>query len=248
MFGGLTYTVRRGLIKGMLRRGGLSWIPEFGTGILTPEQRFLIDLDLSGKVVFDVGAYEGVLTLFFAVSAEQVISYEPNPLSIKALRRNIELNQLENVTVRHVGLGANPRCAVMIWNPAMAGAATVDDTSMAHSIGSRKHAVREEIQITTLDQDMVDARLPVPDLIKIDVDGYELPVLEGAQALLRRANPALFLEMHGETINEKKRNANGIVNFLTAAGYKNILHVETGQSITADRCECAAKGHLYATK
>jgi len=249
VFGNLTYTVRRGLLKGMRRQGGLAWLPEFaGTANHTPEHRFLSGLDLSGQVVFDIGAFEGLVTLFFARQAQHVVCYEPNPGNVARLRKNLELNSIHNVTLRQFGLGVNPRSAVMVWDPSMAGAATLEDTSMAGAIGSHKNARREEIRITTLDQDMIDAGLPEPNLIKVDVEGYELPVLQGARQLLERLHPALYLEMHGETMNEKRRNVQAIVEFLIQVGYRKILHIESGEMITKDNCELAAQGHLYVNQ
>src|SRR5580704_10090805 len=72
-----TYTVRHGLAAGMKRRGGLWFLP-FG-GAETEEERFLRQLDLSGKVVYDIGAFEGILSMFFSRRAKQVVAYEPTP-------------------------------------------------------------------------------------------------------------------------------------------------------------------------
>lgn len=249
VFDHLTYTVRRGPLKGMRRKGGLAWIPEFGgTAAQTPEHRFLAGLDISGKVVYDVGAFEGLLTLFFARQAQRVVCYEPNSRNVARLRKNLELNHIQNVTVREFGLGLKSGSAVLVWDPAMAGAGTVEDTSMAGTIGSQKFAHRQEVRITTLDQDLIDARLPAPDLIKVDVEGYELPVLKGGRRLLEALHPALYLEMHGETMNEKRRNVRAIVEYLIQVGYKKILQIESEEMITNENCERAAQGHLYVNQ
>ena len=79
LFDSVTYTVRHGLIKGMRRKGGLAWLPKFITGSTeTPEETFWRNRDLRNLVIYDVGAFRGVLTLFFARQGRQVISYEPN--------------------------------------------------------------------------------------------------------------------------------------------------------------------------
>lgn len=101
------------------------------------------------------------------------------------------------------------------------------------------------IQITTLDCDIAAAALPAPDLIKIDIEGWELEALYGARATLDAHHPALFLEMHGETMRDKRRKASDIVTFLCDAGYTDIVHVETGATVTPGDASVAAEGHLY---
>jgi hypothetical protein len=54
-----------------------------------------------------------------------------------------------------------------------------------------------------------------------------------------------FLEMHGETMREKKRKASEIVALLRDSGYTDLVHVETGTAITAGNAAVAAEGHLY---
>src|ERR1700738_2048581 len=207
LFDNLTYTVRRGMLKGMKRKGGLSWIPGIlGFAKETPEDRFFSRLNVAGKVVFDVGAFEGLVTLFFARNAQHVVSYEPNPRNYTRLCRNLALNSIKNVTVRKFGLGAKRSSAVMVWDPRMAGGATVASTGMSAAIRREIGARNDEIQVTTLDQDLSEARLPEPDLIKVDVEGCELQVLQGARRLLQSRHPELYLEIHGETMNEKRAN------------------------------------------
>jgi len=248
-FDNLTYSVRHGLLKGMRRKGGLGWVPKVsGNSQETLEHRFLASLNLSGKVVFDVGAFEGLVALFFARNAQHVVCYEPNSRNHARLCENLELNRIQNVTVRKYGLGAKPSAFAMVWDPSMAGGATVAGTSMSTTIGRRADVCREEIHVTTLDQDLDEEHLPEPDLIKVDVEGYELPVLQGARRILETKHPALYLEMHGETMNEKRSNVRAIVTYLNTIGYVDILHVESGQKITRENCERATQGHLYAVE
>ena len=233
------YTVRRGLLKGMKRRGGLAWLPSL-TDRGSPEERFWRSHDLTDKVVYDIGAFEGLLTLFFARQAARVISYEPNPRNYGRLMENLRLNGLENVTVRNVGVGDVPRELPMGWDPARPGFASFDAESVATPMTT------ESLRVTTLDADRADHRLPPPDLIKIDIEGFELRALTGARETLAVHKPAIYLEMHGETLREKRERVASIVEFLQSVGYSNIQHVETGQSITPANSAVACQGHLFA--
>ena len=60
-----------------------------------------------------------------------------------------------------------------------------------------------------------------------------------------RPEPISGPEMHGETMREKQRKVAEIVDSLCDAGYKKIVHVETGTSITPANSVIAVEGHLY---
>jgi len=246
LFDKVTYTVRHGLLKGMKRRGGLAWIPEFVTrSTVTPEQAFWKQLDLKGKVVYDIGAFQGLLTLFFARTAKQVISYEPNSRNHARLMQNLRLNKIGNVTVRKMGIGSKRANATMVASPLMPGGASIEGETVAGLRNSNMPVQTEEISITTLDEDVRENSLPVPGFVKIDIEGGELPALEGAHDTLLAHKPELFLEMHGETMNLKRRNVAALVDCLNELGYRDILHVESGSKIAPDNTEIAVEGHLY---
>jgi FkbM family methyltransferase len=248
LFDGFVYTARHGLLKGMKRKGGLGWVPRWAASSAeTPEERFWRSLDLAGKTVFDVGAFHGLVTLFFSRTARQVISYEPNSANRARLRENLKLNSIANVVVRPVGLGSEPGTAEMVYDPKFSGGATLEQ-SIGEPLRQTAGARTEQLQITTLDIDIGEQRLPRPDFIKIDVEGWELEVLKGARGTLSSTAPDLFLEMHGQTMNEKKRKVAEVVEFLTAEGYRDIRHVESGTAITPANSEVAARGHLYCRR
>lgn len=103
----------------------------------------------------------------------------------------------------------------------------------------------EEISLVALDEEIPQAGLPTPDFIKIDIEGWEMEALRGARQTLQQHKPALFLEMHGETIREKKQKVAAIVEFLWELGYRRILHIETGTPIRPENTAAAMEGHLY---
>lgn len=246
LFENYTYTVRHGLIAGLKRKGGLGWVPQvFSESLETAEIDFWKRLPLAGLTVYDVGAFEGLLALHFARHARQVICYEPNSRNHARLLENLRLNGFNNVLVRKTGVGETEQQIQLVWNPAMPGGASAEQITAGHLRESVASAKVETIPVTTLDADAERAGLAPPDLIKIDIEGWELEALKGARRLLNRYRPALFLEMHGETMAEKKRKVAAIVAFLEDAGYRLIEHVETGQRVTAANSHVAVEGHLY---
>jgi FkbM family methyltransferase len=188
-------------------------------------------------VVYDVGAFHGILTMFFAARCKQVVCYEPNQANHARLIENIRLNNLCNIQVRQFGVGAQPGSGTLHYPPEMSGGGSLDP----HAVGP----VSQHVEVTTLDRDIAASALPAPDLIKIDIEGWELEALRGARGTLATYHPALFLEMHGDTMREKQRKASAIVAFLCDAGYTDIVHVESGATITPGDETVAAEGHLY---
>lgn len=246
LFDTATYTVRHGLLKGMKRKGGLGWVPAmFSPGIMTAEQQFWCGLDLSGLTVYDVGAFQGLLALFFASKAKAVICFEPNTENHKRLMENLMLNGIKNVDVRKVGVGSRAETRSMVGSPLMPGGASVDGETVEGMLRAGVETVSQEICIVTLDEEIPQASLPAPDFIKIDIEGWELEALRGARNTLDLHKPTLFLEMHGETIREKKRKVAEIVALLWEINYRRIRHIESGTTITPENTLVAMEGHLY---
>jgi FkbM family methyltransferase len=240
-FDGYTYTVRHGLLRGMKRKGGLGFLP-IGTSD-TAESRFFRQLQLSGRVVYDIGGFEGLVTLFFSVRAEAVVVYEPNPQSRSRLMENLRLNHVQNVTVRPVGVGAASETKTIIFDPLMPGAATAN-ASIGSQIRETAGRIRTaEIQIVRLDDDIREHDLPTPDFVKIDVEGLELAVLQGMAQTLATVRPNLYIEMHGATLEEKIGNAHAVVGLLDRAGYR-MFHVESESSVSPKNANLASTGHL----
>ena len=241
VFDRIVYTNRHGLLKGMKRKGGLGWLPERLCGsLLTPEIRFWQEAHLEERVIYDVGAFQGMLTLFFARQGSRVVAYEPVQRNRQRLLENVALNHLSNVSVRPVALGASAGTGVMAVDPLMSGGSKLGaEPSPTASI------VSERVEINTLDRDIQEHGLPEPGFVKIDVEGFELSVLQGAARTLQRSKPDLFLEMHGETMEAKIRKTGEIVTCLFDLGYRNITHIESGSAITPENSPTAARGHLY---
>jgi len=249
LFDQYTYTVRHGLLSGLKRKGGLGWVPEMFAGSTeTREIEFWRKVPLTGLTVYDVGAFEGLLALYFASRASRVICFEPNSRNYSRLLDNISLNGFTNIVVRKTGIGETPQQTQLTWNPAMPGGASAETATAEHLQDTVAGAQAETIPVTTLDIDFNENHLPAPDLIKIDIEGWELQALRGARFLLRQFGPALYLEMHGETMAEKKRKVEDIVRFLEETGYREIEHLETGQRVTTANCHIAVEGHLFCPR
>lgn len=244
-----TYTQRHGLIRGLKRKGGLGFLPAALTdgGHETAEHRFLRSLDLTGRVVYEIGAFQGLLTLFFSGRAREIIAYEPNPSSYRRVLENLRLNNRANVRVRRLAVGERKGSLTLLCDALMPGG-TSGDPALAEQIRDSSPTARAiEVPVVSVDDDIVASELPPPDFVKIDIEGMELPALRGMRRTLARHQPALYLEMHGATLEHKDRNATAIVEFLSELGYNSILHVETGAHVSSATATRAREGHLYCT-
>lgn len=138
-----------------------------------------------GNVIIDAGAYIGNHSIFFAThcNAKQVISFEPFRDSYDQLIANVKLNNLEKkVLVHNVALGDKKRTAkINITDASNKGANMVD--------------MEEEgdISITTLDS-LLGNKLVRLDVIKVDVEGMEIPLLKGALNTIEKFSPLLYIE------------------------------------------------------
>ncbi len=239
------YTVRHGIAAGLKRRGGIGFIRR----PLCREEQFIQSLDFAGKTCYDIGAYHGVFTLFFAraVGPEgHVAAFEPNPDNHAHVAENIRLNGFENVQVFPLGLGRERTMASMVFRPSERSMGSLQ-ADLQEELRQRGDTRRITIEVDTLDHVIEAHGLPKPDFIKIDVEGLEGDVLEGMADTLERHAPSLFIEVHGAGPERKKANAHCLVNYLLPRGYA-IQHVESGKSISVNNTSDAMEGHMYCTK
>ena len=247
LFDNISYTVRDGLIKGMKRKGGLGFLPAVlsRSSRNVVEEAFLESLDLRGKTVYDVGAFQGIMTLFFARQAKTVVSYEPHPASYRRVLENIEINGLGNVIVLNRAVGDRDGTLTITYDPLLQGAASGASSIRAQIAQSPRSAVSLVVPMVRLDADIARDQLPPPDFIKIDIEGMEFPALEGMKDTLLRCRPALYVEMHGATDVEKEVNARCVIELLAEAGYPDFLHIETGVKFDPAKASIARQGHVF---
>ena len=151
------------------------------------KQLRLRDRVREGMTVFDIGAHAGFYTLLLsrAVGASgKVFAFEPWPANITDCLAHVRMNQLSNVVVVP---------AAVAKTPGLASFASGESSSTGR-LAPTDTAVR--VACLTLDELLATERFPVPDVIKIDVEGAESQVLEGAGKLLRQHGPTWFVALH----------------------------------------------------
>lgn len=247
LFENRIYTINNGLSKGLKRRGGLGFFPQV-TG-LTKEENFLMSLELKEKTVYDVGGYIGITTMFFAraVGARgKVVTFEPNPDNFYKIEENIRLNKFSNVKVINLALGKQrDKAQLIVDNDDDSGTGQIQGKTLSGKEHDM-HLTIMDVEIDYLDDVIISHHLPIPFLIKIDVEGFEMDVLLGMRETIINHKPQLFIEIHGSDTQGKIDNIKGIVDFLSNHGY-SIYHVESRSVIYRTNAETACRGHIYCS-
>lgn len=247
LFKDYTYTISHGFAKGLVRKGGLGFIPSLRS--LNAEEKFLKNLDLEGKTVFDIGAFEGIFTLFFAraVGATgRVVTFEPNPINYQRVLEHLELNHFSNVDVKPVALGNTTGEIKLAFRKSEAGSGSMHPEIRAE-IEQELAIQTVPVPLDTLDNQIKAHQLPRPDFVKIDVEGLEPNILEGMQSIAKKAKPSLYIELHGTYLSKTRVEYNqSICHLLQRYGY-SVFYVEKQQSINLSEGELPGFGHLYCT-
>ena len=142
-----------------------------------------------GFVVIDVGAHIGIYTIKAARSVGsngRVIAVEPHPENFRLMLQNIALNKLDNVTPVQVAL-SNHEGYVKLY---------LSNSSDKHSIVYQASAQCMKVPSLTLDGLLRHLDIDYVDLIKIDVEGAEMDVLEGARQTLKKSEKIVVATYH----------------------------------------------------
>lgn len=146
----------------------------------------------TGMRVVDVGANRGWYTLLAAHlvgPTGAVLAIEPDPVPLAMLRANVRANDATNVTIvdHAVGAEAGEFRFVTERESALSHLARDDDDTGARDF---------RVEVKRLDDVVAAYDLPSVDFVKVDVEGAELAVLEGASGLLGSpARPVLLVEV-----------------------------------------------------
>jgi len=151
------------------------------------DMSFVLDMLHSGELFVDVGANIGSYSILAATKGARVIAIEPVPSTFKVLKQNVLLNELDDqIEVMNIGLGSKEENLKF----------STEQGTTNHVLNKKENTKQSvKILVRSLD-DVLDGR--IPKIIKIDVEGFETKVIEGARKTL--ANPnllAVIMELNG---------------------------------------------------
>lgn len=134
----------------------------------------------------DIGAHNGLMSIYAAhIGANKVFSFEPNPEMFELLQENIRLSGHTNITPFPLAIGDKPGTVSMEIDDQNSGATYITDANTA-SIHS--------IPVDTLDHVAEENKIDQVNLILMDIEGYEINALIGAEKLIAANKPDLIIE------------------------------------------------------
>lgn len=191
------------------------------------EIRFVRQNLVAGQVAADIGCHKGAYTYWMRrrVGPNGIVySFEPQPRQVAYLREAFSAMNYDNVEV--VPMGVSDHCGQLpLYIPTKSThAASLEPTCVGGV--SDADCSSQTIDVTTLDEFFTstgrkagadDATCRRPNLLKIDVEGHELAVLEGARRTLEAHHPTLLLEC--EARHRPDADVRPVFEFLQSLGY-----------------------------
>ena len=219
-------------IKMRVDRAGYFGSIVYWHGYHHSDELIILNKFLKPEMVFvDIGANQGEFALFAAKRLTQgrVLAFEPMDEMHRHLLENVELNHFHNVVTHHCGLAESAGERAMY---------TSQDVRLFHSVNEGLASIFPSKSRSTpmgnarfevFDSIFKASKLNRLDMIKIDVEGAELPVLMGASAMLKQYKPALIIEINNETFETAGYSTRHLIDFLNSLNYSVALIGKGGQ-------------------
>jgi FkbM family methyltransferase len=182
------------------------------------ETRFVQKFLRSGMTVVDVGAHHGLYTLLASKGVGRrgkVIAFEPSPRERRRLLQHIRVNRCWNVAVEACALGDKVGEADLL---VVGGWSDWCNSLRPPAVTERTETIR--VGVERLDDVLWRLQVDAVDFIKLDAEGAELSVLQGARELLRGASrPVILAEVQDLRTQPWGYRARDIVEFLVRENY-----------------------------
>ncbi len=180
------------------------WLPNFRMRDSEGLLRNAAETVKPGSVVWDVGANMGIFSFAAAGLAGpggRVYAFEPDTFMISLLRRSARLNP-QAAPVEVIPCAVFDSIALARFNIAERSRTS----NFLEGFGmSQTGGVRETLTVLTVSLDWMTKQIPLPDVLKIDVEGAELGVFRGATQLLKGKRPVVIFEASNQNWDEISR-------------------------------------------
>lgn len=209
------------------------------------ENQFVQQFLKPGMVVLDIGAHHGYYTLLAAQKlgpAGRVFAFEPSPRERQTLTQHLRMNACANVHVEEVALGDSEGAAKFYI---VKGRETGCNSLRRPEV--RGYTYSTEVRVMRLDLYVLQHDLSTVDFVKMDVEGAELAVLQGAtQFLARKPRPIILCEVQDARTRAWGYPAREIVDFLRRRGFAWYVPRSRGMLQPVDSEQKAFDGNFVA--
>jgi FkbM family methyltransferase len=167
----------------------------------------------AGDVIWDIGANIGLFALAAAVRSGKrgtVIAFEPDVWLVQLLRRTSAAQPAQNAPITVVPVAVASEIALRRFSIAARSRAC---NALEEYGNSQMGGVEEQQVVAAFNLDWLLTKLPIPDVIKIDVEGAELEVLRNQSRILNQVRPVIICEVASQSSDE-------ITRLLTGASYR----------------------------
>jgi FkbM family methyltransferase len=177
----------------------------------------------AGMQVLDIGAHVG----FFALGAAKRVGaaghvhvFEPTPETLKILEAHVALNHWNDRVTVFPGVVADKNGEMTFYSHGTSMAASLSRENTVDLNPERpQHAKALSVPAVTLDSYCSERRIR-PDVIKIDVEGAELLVLQGGRETLTTHDVTIFCEVHTRHLKNCGGSLEALNDFVDALGYR----------------------------
>lgn len=195
------------------------------------------------QVIFDIGANVGYTALLAMIQngLRRYVLLDPNPLAIASASQNLLMNGFGmNASFVNSFVSDKEKNKIKFYT---VGTGAAGSMFASHAKTAAKLNQWFYVDTTTVDS-LVDNYHLIPDLVKIDVEGAEYLVLEGAKALARNQKTFFFVEMHALAEVTMEENAKNILAWCNEVSYNAWYMSEAKIMITPEIIAHRGKCHL----
>ena len=188
------------------------------------ELEFFVERARPGDVIYDIGAFRGVYGAAAKAALGDSVAvhlFEPIQQNVQRIETISQLNGFKQFDIVGTAVGLDQ---------ILVGKFDQTDGMLRQADASDKLSPMNVPSIS-LDS-YVDQSGAVPSLIKLDVEGFEYEVLEGALNTLQQNKPRLWLELHPDFLKTKGRSWQDPINILKSLGYRTIRFHSDFESAT----------------
>lgn len=169
-----------------------------------------------GDVAIDIGTHKGAYTYWMSKcvgSQGHVYGFEPQIRLAERLWSVLDALNLSNVSVRNMGLSSSPGVLNLFIPGSNASSPEATFEQPERYVEGRF----QEVEVAILDQLLAEEKRPIR-FIKCDVEGHELEVFKGCEAILRQFKPALLFEC--EARHHQDGDIGKVFKYLQSLGYE----------------------------